>query len=76
MDNLHRLLMVLVAMFSGIPVHGATIILQPGPDNGKDISLYERTDIELSSSKSLYAINTGPPGPGLDDFTSLIEFDL
>jgi hypothetical protein len=53
-----------------------TMVLQPRLDEGKDISLYERTDIELSSSKSLYAINTGPPGPGRDDFASLIEFDL
>jgi hypothetical protein len=53
-----------------------TIVLQPRLDEGKDMSLYERTDIELSSSKSLYAINTGPPGPGRDDFASLVEFDL
>ena len=63
-------------LLAGESTSATTVILQPGPDEGKDISLYERTDIELSSSKSLYAINTGPPGPGRDDFTSLLEFDL
>lgn len=65
-----------VFVLAGRFAWATTVILRPGPADGKDISLYERTDIELSSSKSLYTINTGPPGPGRDDFASLIEFDL
>lgn len=52
------------------------ITIQPPLGDGKDVSLYERTNVPLSSGPSLYAINTGPPGPGFDDFVSLIAFDL
>jgi hypothetical protein len=67
---------VLILLMAALPLEAATIIVQPGPENGKDISLYKRTDLPLSSGPSLYAINTGPPGPGLDNFASLVEFDL
>lgn len=52
------------------------ITIQPPLGEGEDVSLYERTNVPLSSGPSLYAINTGPPGPGFDDFVSLIAFDL
>ena len=63
-------------LMAWLPADASTIIVRPGPEDGKDISLYERTDLPLSSGPSLYAIHTGPPGPGLDDFASLVEFDL
>jgi len=67
---------LVAAILATSPNLFATVVIQPGPEDGKDISLYERTDLPLSSGTSLYTINTGPPGPGRDDFTSLVEFDL
>jgi len=54
-----------------------SITVQPPLGEGDDVSLYERTNLPLSGGLlSLYVINTGPPGPGFDDFTSLVAFDL
>ena len=54
----------------------AAVTIQPPIGQGDDVSLYKRTNLPLSSGFSLYAINTGPPGPGQDDFVSLIAFDV
>lgn len=65
------LLMSSLGLFAS-PVWADTVNLAPI----QDVSLYERTNVPLSTSNSLFAINTGPPGPGQDDFRALVEFDL
>ena len=65
------LLMLSLGLFAN-PVWADTVNLAPI----QDVSLYERTNVPLSTSNSLFAINTGPPGPGQDDFKALVEFDL
>jgi hypothetical protein len=65
------LLMLSLGLFA-YPVWADTVNLAPI----QDVSLYERTNVPLSTSNSLFAINTGPPGPGQDDFKALVEFDL
>ncbi|MBX9792021.1 MAG: DNRLRE domain-containing protein, partial [Pirellulales bacterium] len=65
------LLLLSLGLFA-YPVSADTLNLAPI----QDVSLYERTNVPLSTSNSLFAINTGPPGPGQDDFKALVEFDL
>lgn len=76
-----KLTFTLVVIVVASPAESSdTIVLQPDAIDGKDISIYQRTNIPLSSgAPDLFVMETGDPNPmggGIDDFQSLIEFDL